>query len=58
MATWAARPMTVVVIEEVTRAEMVVWMSPGSEDRREPNIRRTSRVPWEGAWLVSHASVC
>lgn len=49
MATWAARPMTVVVMEEEASAWMVVWMSPGSEDRSEPKMRRTSRVPWEGA---------
>ena len=49
MATWAARPITVAVMEEDTRAEMVVWMSEGSEERRDPKRRRTSRVPWAGA---------
>lgn len=51
MATWAARPMTVQVMCAATRAAMVVWMSEGSEERREPIRRRISRVPWEGAWL-------
>ena len=51
MATWAARPITVVVMAEATRAVMVLKMSPGSEERSEPKMRSTSRVPWEGAWL-------
>lgn len=52
MATWAASPMTVQVMWAVARAAMVVWMSEGSEERREPMRMRISRVPWEGAWLV------
>lgn len=51
MATFAASPMTVHDICEVTKAEMVLWISPGSEDRREPKMIRISRVPWDGAWL-------
>ena len=51
MATWAARPMIVTVMEEAAREAIVRWMSPGSEERSEPKRRSTSRVPWEGAWL-------
>lgn len=51
MATSAARPIIVQVMCDFTREVMVVWMSPGSAERREPIIRRISRVPWEGACL-------
>lgn len=57
MATFAARPMTVHDICEVTKVEMVLWISPGSEDRREPNMIRISRVPWDGAWLRDYVRV-
>lgn len=51
MAISAAREITVQVMCEWTRPVMVVWMSPGSEERREPTIKRISRVVWVGAWL-------
>lgn len=57
MATFAARPMTVQDICEVTKAEMVLCISPGSEDRREPKMIRISRVPWDGAWLQDYVRV-
>ena len=51
MAISAARPMTVHVMRAFTRAVIVVWISPGSEDRRDPKMSITSRVPWAGALL-------
>lgn len=50
MATSAARPMTEHVMWDRTSAEIVVCISPGSEERREPKTRRTSRVVCVGAW--------
>lgn len=44
-ATSADRPMTVHVIRDLQSDVIVVCMSPGSAERSEPKMMRTSRVP-------------
>ena len=49
MATCAARPIIWTVMCELTSAEMVVWMSPGSLERREPKSMGSCGVVCVGA---------